>query len=167
MTQGIFSSILIVLLLMAAISDLRSRTIPNAIALIGLALFPLAILVGALPHWPGHLAVGAAAFMVCLGLFAAGAMGGGDAKLIPVMALWVGTDGIATFLYVMALAGGLVALAMLVHRAIRRRRVPAETLSSGSVPYALAIAAGGIAALFEPVLNLFRSVLTGLAASGV
>ncbi|GAB4121043.1 MAG: hypothetical protein Kow00104_04370 [Rhodothalassiaceae bacterium] len=105
--------------------------------------------------------------MVCLGLFAAGAMGGGDAKLIPVMALWVGTDGIATFLYVMALAGGLVALAMLVYRAIRRRRVPAGMLSSGSVPYALAIAAGGIAALLEPVLNLFRSVLTGLAASGV
>ena len=69
---------------------------------------------------------------LCAALFAARMLGGGDAKLLAALALWVPPAAFAELLLVMALAGGLLAGAMLV----TRRRV--------SVPYGIAIAAGGL-----------------------
>lgn len=167
MIQAFFSIILLILLLWAAISDLRSRTIPDSVSLTMFGLFPIAALMGALPGWPWHLLVGGGAFAVCIGLFASGMMGGGDAKLIPVMALWAGPDNLAPFLLLMALAGGLIALAMVVVRLVRARIHGPDVKAPGSIPYALAIAAGGLSFTAQPVFNVFRSVLTGLGASGV
>jgi len=139
------------LFVFAAVGDVRRYRIPNAISLGLAALFGVyAFLTPAGLSWPGHLMAGAAAFAAGAGLFYVGAMGGGDVKLLAAAALWAGPRGIADLLMVVAVAGGVVALAMLA--AVRLSRAPA-TAPSGEpapsaarqrVPYGVAIAAGGL-----------------------
>ena len=59
--------------------------------------------------------LGAGAVMLIAGfaLFAAGIFGGGDAKLLAASALWFGWPGIARYIFVVALLGGLLALVIL------------------------------------------------------
>src|SRR5262249_27541905 len=49
-------------------------------------------------------------------LFSMRLAGGGDVKLFAAVALWAGSHWLAEYVVVTALAGGLFALAMLVHR---------------------------------------------------
>ena len=162
-----FHIIVLILLLWASWSDLRTRFIPNRIPAIGLILFLIAALAGLVPAPLMHLLIFAVVFAICLGLFAASLMGGGDAKLIPVVALWAGPAHIALFLLAMALGGGVIALYMLI-----RSRMATDTDSMpptrhDSVPYAVAIAIGGATFTTQPVVNSFGAVLTGLTGYGV
>lgn len=142
----------------AAASDIRTRIIPNRIPAAIVALFLPAALAGVMPSWPGHLAVFAIAFAVCFALFAGKLMGGGDAKLIPAVALWVGPEGMPLFLIAMTLFGGLLALVLMVRA---RLRAPVEGTAAPenrpTLPYGVAIAAGGLAVLAEPIVNAFRA----------
>jgi prepilin peptidase CpaA len=56
--------------------------------------------------------------------------------------LWIGPAGLPRFLLVMALTGGLVALAALLGR--RAEAGSLRPLLRGHVPYGIAIAAGGL-----------------------
>jgi prepilin peptidase CpaA len=158
----ILNIILIILLIWAAISDLRSRIIPNAIPLLAIVLFPLGALLGLVPAWPMHLLIFALSFALSLGLFAFGIMGGGDAKLIPAMALWAGPSGLFLFVLIMALAGGILALIMIIRQ--KSRRNPDSTPSSiqDGVPYGVAIACGGIAFLLPPFLAFLHATPSGV-----
>lgn len=162
-----FHTIVLILLLWAAWSDLRTRLIPNRIPALGLILFVPAVLAGAVPAPSAHLLVFASVFAVCLGLFAANLMGGGDAKLIPVIALWAGPEHIALFLLAMAIGGGLVALFMLVRARLSKREDTRPATPPPSVPYAVAIAFGGAAFTVQPVLNGFGAMLTVMTGNGV
>lgn len=74
-----------VLMIAAAISDLRSRTISNELnAVIALLAIPFWIASGlaAWPDVPIQFGAALAVFLVFAGLFAIGAMGGGDVKMI-------------------------------------------------------------------------------------
>ncbi len=152
------------LCLHAAIHDVRTLTIPNwlnlAIALLALP----AILLAApdLKAMNGYWFAATVAFLVSGCLFYAGVFGGGDAKMIPAVMLWIGAEGALTFVMWMALAGGLLALVVMA----ARRLVPAgaagrisPALQDGSgVPYGVAIAAGALAAiphsdLFDPFIR--------------
>lgn len=136
----------------AGLSDLRRLRIPNRDSLallLGFALWaPASGLGGA--AFIIHCAAGAAVFAVGVALFAVGAWGGGDAKLLAAVAVWAGFDGLPRLLAVMAVAGGGLALAVLV-----LRRLPASKddvagswrpacLVEGHVPYGVAIAAAGV-----------------------
>ncbi|RMF11599.1 MAG: hypothetical protein D6763_02625 [Alphaproteobacteria bacterium] len=98
--------------------------------------------------------VGAAAlvFAVCLVLFAKGVMGGGDVKLITLCTLWAGPPLVLPFIFVTALAGGVVTLGVLVVERLKRLGVPASQIvnplalrmSQSKVPYGLGIATGGL-----------------------
>jgi prepilin peptidase CpaA len=141
---AISSAVFVAALLDAAQGDLRSFRIPNRVPLALLAAFVPAALAGGLSghEWLLHLGTGVMCFMVATVLFSLGVWGGGDAKLVPAVALWVGPVALPRFLLVMALVGGLVALAALVGR-----RAEAGSLRSalrGHVPYGIAIAAGGL-----------------------
>lgn len=132
---------LAIALLCAAFSDLRHRTIANwlnaAIAL-GAPLFWWA---SGLALWPDvalQLAIAAAAFALLAGLFALGAMGGGDVKLLTALALWVPPMLFLQLLIVMALVGGVLTIFFSAWHIARRRR---ERLA---IPYGLAIACGGL-----------------------
>ncbi len=167
--NAIFYLILLILLATAVHTDLRDRTIPNWIPAAATVLFLPAAWVGAVPDWQAHLLVLAIAFAACLALFAMNLLGGGDAKLIPAIALWAGTEHLVGFLVAMTLAGGAVALVLLL-RPSRWRHRESETSSGperrASIPYAVAIAAGGLVVVSEPILNAFPASWLEILKSG-
>lgn len=145
-----------VLVIIAALTDITSFTIPNRISAILVVAFVPAALALARPF--GEMGVDAAVCFVALlagmGMFAAGWIGGGDAKLLAAAALWLGLPAMPMFLIVTALAGG--ALAMLLMNA---RSPWVQPYLSGApawltrlatpgadVPYGVAIATGALAA---------------------
>jgi prepilin peptidase CpaA len=149
------AAVLGILMIAAAVSDLRSRSISNGLnAAMALLVIPYWI-AGGLPLWPDILIQFAAAFavfMVFAGLFAIGAMGGGDVKMIGAVMLWIPLKLFMPMLMVMAIGGGILSAAMLAHSKIRPSDKPIE------VPYGVAIAAAGLWALHQQYLNHFQSI---------
>ena len=136
----------------AALSDLRQFRIPNRSPLLLVAGFVPAALVADFTwqDWLLHLGVGLAFFVIGALLFARGVWGGGDAKLLPAVTLWLGGAGLPRFLVIMALTGGLLAVLALLSRRIALgpigplRAWGQRLAESGHVPYGVAIAAGGL-----------------------
>jgi len=152
------------ILSIVAYGDVRTRRIPNVltgvIAMLGLMRMPLL-------HDPvaagytlaASTAVIAAAFL----LFWRGIIGGGDAKLVAAMALLIGYHDLFSFLFLMSLCGGALALAILARDKLRPRfwclsrpsRMQYATQAAGcvaaaapsTVPYGVAIAAAGVITL--------------------
>ena len=143
---------LALVLVVAAVIDVRTFTISNrlnATVALGAPLYWMSI---ALAPWPGmaiQVAAGGIVFALLAGAFYAGMMGGGDVKLAAALALWFSPAGTVKFLVLMSLAGGALTLAIVAwHRAKRREGRPA-------VPYGVAIAFGGLAILTQRFLNQF------------
>lgn len=99
-------------MLYAAVSDLTTFRIRNNIVLtLLLAYLALAPIVGFTSHeiWRSFAVAGIV--LICtFALFAAGWIGGGDAKLAAVAALWLGADHTLAYLLLMALVGGVFAI---------------------------------------------------------
>jgi Flp pilus assembly protein protease CpaA len=102
------------LLLLAAITDLRERRIPNWLTGGAAALYPVHLLLSPSPvAWPGALGLALLVGLLGLFLFARQLIGGGDVKLIAAVTLWAGLDHFAVFALVTTLTGGLLGLATL------------------------------------------------------
>jgi prepilin peptidase CpaA len=155
-----FSTLLLSLfpaaVILAALKDATSFTIPNWISgLLVAAFVPAALALHLSPAAMGLNAAAAfAALIVGMGMFAAGWCGGGDAKLMAAAVLWLGWQGLPSFLAMTGLAGGAVAVGLVTARKhelvgfvpgapswLGRLLTPGEDL-----PYGLAIAAGALAA---------------------
>lgn len=143
---------LCVLLIVAAVGDARSYIIPNRLN--------AAIALLAIPWWAtsAHLGWGVLAtqallaggvFIVLLGLFAAGLMGGGDVKLLAALALWVPPLPFAELFAMVAVFGGLLTAGLLVAHRLRRREGAPE------IPYGIAISAGALLSFSEPLVKHF------------
>jgi prepilin peptidase CpaA len=148
------------LMLAAAVSDIRFYRIPNWLCASVATLFIAAALIFTMPlellGW--HLLAGAAVLLVGFCLFAANIIGGGDAKLLAAAALWAGWTELPSFLFYTALAGGALAIVMMVWEVVRTH---AELTAGGSpsallkraislrpdLPYGVAIAFGACAFL--------------------
>ena len=139
-------------MIMAALSDLFTMTIPNRLSIVLVALFfPLAFLAG-LPVEAilMHLAAGLAILVVGFFLFNLGTLGGGDAKLMAAAGLWVGFAALLDFLLYTAVGGGLLAMAILAFRRLPEIYLvgPQWALrlhaKDGGIPYGIAIAAGAL-----------------------
>lgn len=128
-------------MLACAALDIRARTLPNWLN--------LAVALGFLPWaWAGglawsevaiHAVVGAVVLGIGFGLFTAGVLGGGDAKMAAAVALWIGLSfDLLRFFLIMALAGGILAVIALVWQARTHRKV------TRALPYGVAIAVGGL-----------------------
>jgi prepilin peptidase CpaA len=101
-----------------AVYDAATLTIPNWISLVLIALFP-ALAYSAGLSWPEagvHVVVGFAALAAGIGLFAAGLIGGGDAKLFAAISLYVGAAKFGAFIFAVAVAGGVLAFVLLALR---------------------------------------------------
>ena len=148
----LFLAILALLLLLAAVGDLRSREISNWLnGAIALLAIPFWWSVG-LSLWPDMaLQVGVAfgLFMLFALLFQLGAMGGGDVKMIGALALWLPAGAVLHLLIIMSLAGGALTMVMLARKKLAKSEVELE------VPYGVAIAFGGLWVIAEPFLNHF------------
>lgn len=137
----------------AAASDLLTMTIPNRLSLalvIGFAV--LACLGGMSPQSALlHVAAGALVLAVTFAFFAFGWIGGGDAKLAAATALWLGFEPLPDYLFVAAVGGGLLTLAVL---ALRWTPLPSFALGwrwlsrihdrDSGVPYGIALAAAAL-----------------------
>lgn len=144
------------LVVVAALRDLTSYTIPNWISLaLVAAFFPAALANGMdLPTLGFHAGLGVAALVAGMAMFALGWIGGGDAKLFAAAGLWLGWPAGGAYLAITGLAGGGLAVALLM---LRRPQLRPLVLSGPSwftrlaepgenVPYGVAIAAGALAA---------------------
>lgn len=155
------------LVIVAALSDLTTMKIPNWISgALFLAFFPAAVLAGLSPIDMGlHVAVGLAALLAGMAMFALRWMGGGDAKLIATAAVWFGLSGIGPMLLSVAIAGGVFSMGLI----LSRRYVPTLMATpqgwfgrlmepKGDIPYGVAIAAGVLAAYpISPVVAAFAA----------
>ncbi|MBA3910757.1 MAG: hypothetical protein C0524_12990 [Rhodobacter sp.] len=127
----------------SAISDLRRLKIHNRHVLVALAIFVLlAPFLLDFQELSMRFLVGIVTFGIGFTLFALHLIGGGDAKMMPVVMLFVPSDELAHFLRIFALALGAVSLCMLlVQRAPAFRRVAwSSVLEHRHVPVGVAIA---------------------------
>jgi len=137
----------------AAIWDVFTLTIPNRLCLALAGAFIAAAVLAGLPPMvvATHLACGIGMLIAGFVLFNLRVMGGGDAKLMAVVALWIGATHLGQFVTYMALAGGALAIVLLLYRV---RPLPMWLVSQpwalqlhdrkGGVPYGVAIAAGAL-----------------------
>ncbi len=140
-----------VLLAAAAGWDLASFTIPNILNLALLAMFAAFVAATGLPvSTIGlHLLAGLAGLAIGFTLFALGYIGGGDAKLFAVLALWLGFHDLLPYALLASLCGGALTLALL---GLRRWPLPAFLArrdwilrlhdEKAGIPYGVALAAG-------------------------
>jgi prepilin peptidase CpaA len=138
----------------AAASDLLSMTISNRVSLRLLAGFAAVAVSTGLPAAAlgQHAGAGALVLAITFAMFAAGWIGGGDAKLAAVTALWLGWDRLLDYGLFASLFGGALTLALLQFRAY-----PLPGFTTGlpwllklhhpktGVPYGIALAAAGLA----------------------
>jgi prepilin peptidase CpaA len=148
------------LLLVASWTDLKAYRIPNWIPAAILGLYPVHILLARTPAvdvaW--HAAAFAAVLVPGLALFASGQMGGGDAKLLAAVSVWVGwavpllhlillTTLFGAALSVVLLLCRRAPLAALANAFLRDRGWALAVLDpeTKAVPYAVAVAAAFLA----------------------
>ena len=156
MFNGQFTEILLgllaLILVVAAVIDMRTFTISNRLNLTVALMAPLFWWSAQIPVWPDvalQVAIAGGVFLLLAGAFYAGMMGGGDVKLAAALALWFSPASTIKFLVLMSLAGGVLTLLIVgLHRARKREGRP-------EIPYGVAIAFGGLAILTQRFLNQF------------
>ena len=165
----IFAIIFFCLCIQAAFTDTLTFKIPNWMNLSFLVLFvPAAFAANIGWETAGiHLLVAATALIISFGLFSFNIFGGGDAKMIPGVLLWIGPAGAVHFLFGMAIAGGLLTIFLLS----ARQMVPVEMApgfarkiigQKKDIPYGVAIAVGAfVAAGQSPLLIAFVQKFSG------
>ena len=139
----------------AATMDLLTMKIPNRVSMALVAAFFIAAPVAGLSPYDilSHTAAGAVVLAASIVLFALGGFGGGDAKLLPAAALWIGFDQLVPFLAFTAVFGGVLALAILFYRkipvfGIRAPDWAMDLHKPGSgIPYGIAIASSALMVL--------------------
>ena len=153
---------LAIILVVAAVIDVRTFTISNGLNATVALLAPVYWWSIGLPFWPdASIQIGAAAavFAVLALTFYLGMMGGGDVKLAAALALWFSPGSTVLFLVVMSLAGGLLTVVILIlHRRKSRIQVSQggeKEMTKPEVPYGVAIAIGGLWILAQRFLNQF------------
>lgn len=138
-----------VAMIYAALEDAMTMTIRNRLVLMMFAgFFLFAPLAGfGIAEMGLNFAVAIGVLVVTFTLFSFGWIGGGDAKLAAVTALWLGPEGTLLFLVYATLIGGVLAVALLT---FRRMPLPAQLYGQAwvarlqsptmGIPYALALA---------------------------
>lgn len=145
-------------MLSAAVSDLMIYKIRNNLVLTLLIAYlvfaPIAGIAGL--EIGRSVAVAAGVLLLTFALFAAGLIGGGDAKLAAVTTLWLGADNAFAYLLLLLLLGGVLAVIVYFCRTlplperlansvlIARLRGRAE---GAELPYGVAITLAGLCVL--------------------
>ncbi len=153
----VLTGIAVALLTVAAVHDAATRTIPNWVPA-GLAALGVVVRLLGGQVLPGLAAAGLI-LAGCVLAWLGGWVGGGDAKLAAAFALVPPPGQVAAFVLATVLAGGILALLyLLLHRVVpppapgrrdgllpRCLKAEAWRISRGGpLPYAVAIAAGGL-----------------------
>lgn len=151
------------LLIAAAASDWRSLTIPNRYSLAVVALFPSYVLaMGGNVDWLSHLGLAGGTFAAGFALFALRLCGGGDVKLFAAVTLWAGPSLFVPLVFYTTIAGGIMALVLWLQHRFQRAGIPANLLFARSaegfskqpMPYAVAIAGGGLFVALQLLMRI-------------
>lgn len=140
-----------------AISDARSRRIPNLALLALLVLFlPWCFLAHGVRLGPALAAAGIA-LGVTMVLWLTNIIGAGDSKMFAAVALFLGLDLLPTVALLTVLIGGVMALASFASRP--RRALAMITLRGKGnwgrgIPYGVAIALAGAIGIWSQLLGL-------------
>lgn len=144
--------------------DVSQRRIPNWLTVGGaLAALVMRVFIGGDAVWVGLLG-GSVGFALGILLFALGAMGAGDGKLLTAVGVFLGFDVLVRALPLIGAVGGLLALAVtarngtLLPTLLRFRELALHIMTFGrvgerrtlampgavTVPYGVAVAAGAV-----------------------
>jgi len=150
------------ILIFAALHDFAVRTVPNCYSVIlFVAGFALRLLGGGVHALEWGLGAAAVVFVLTYIFWLFGWMGGGDVKLLAAAAIFVAPLSVPALVAGTALAGGVLAMIFVVGRRVAGRPTgtrPAQMLPrvlrceqwrlhrGGPLPYAAAIAVGGVIA---------------------
>jgi prepilin peptidase CpaA len=156
-TATIFYQILFMLfpigVAFGAASDIVTMTIPNRLVIaLAAAFVVMAPLTGmAWTTFAFHWLVAFVVLALAFGCFAAGWIGGGDAKFAAAIVLWLGPVHALEFVVVSAIFGGVLTVAVV---AFRQKLLPAFALRqtwlfrlhdpNAGVPYGVALAAAAL-----------------------
>lgn len=153
------------LVLYAAGSDVARLIIPNWISIALTLAYPAAALLAGV-QWVDiglNVLFGAGVLAMGFVLFQFNIFGGGDAKLLAAVSVWTGLAAFVPFIMWTAIAGGLMALALLTARQL----MPAGSYPAfvdhllkkqNGIPYGVAIMVGALMAI--PSLPHLSSPLT-------
>lgn len=144
--------ILAIMLLGAAVVDIKTRTIANGLNLAIALMAPLFWWAMGVDLWPDvalRVGVALAVFLLFALAFQIGAMGGGDVKLAAALALWFAPGDTLRLIVIMSLAGGLLTAIVMIEHNLKKNDGRPE------VPYGVAIAFGGLWLLAQRFLNHF------------
>ncbi|MFN4177980.1 prepilin peptidase [Phenylobacterium sp.] len=119
-------------LALAAVTDLRSRLIPNTLVLWVIAAGGAARLLTAGPHAWLSLAIAGAVFAPLAVLAYRDLIGGGDAKMIPAATLLVEPSQTFGLLLAIAVAGGALSAFYWAKGIVGRSTAPAGDLAGGA-----------------------------------
>jgi prepilin peptidase CpaA len=144
---------LALLLVVAAVLDLKSRKIPNWLSLSVAVMAPLFWWSAGIAFYPDALErLGSAylLFLLFFGIFCVGGMGGGDVKLGAALAMWFPPMVTMLFVVITSIVGAIVSLGAWIHHH-KVKHAQGKTV----VPYGVAIAFGGLTILTQRFLNQF------------
>ena len=156
MVAFLFFVIFPALMAFAAAYDLTTMTIPNGLTAAVVIAFVAAGIFGGLgaTEIAWHAAAGALVLVATFAMFAAGWIGGGDAKLAAGIALWLGFADLLDYLVLASILGGALTLMLLAARryplpALLARQPWALKLHAPEtgIPYGIALAAAALAVL--------------------
>jgi prepilin peptidase CpaA len=163
------SALLVALLALACASDLRTRRIPNVLVLVT-ALTGFMLAAAAKPVATGLLQAGAGlgtGLIIWFPFYALGMLGAGDVKLFAAASTFLGARSAIEGALFTALYGGVMSLLFMVidsgwswtvlrvGQAVHHPTMVQEgPVSKRRMPYAFAIAAGVLTALWAPGLIL-------------
>ena len=145
-----------VVLASAAYTDVKGRRIPNWTVLAVMGLFVVWIFVGPAVSVLSALEAAGIGLAVTAALYMAGMLGAGDSKLFTAVALFAGMTYLPHLALATVLAGGVIALGIMVARPTRAMAM--LTLRSKGdfgqgIPYGVAIALAGVLIVFGPMLG--------------
>ena len=146
----------LLVVLYAAVNDVRFLRIPNWTVLAVLGLFAVSVVASGGAGLKVALIGGTVLFVITAVLYVLRVFGGGDAKMIAALGLWLGLADLPAFLMVMSLSGALLAVVALVLKKtgwagklvnkwnLKDGWLVALSEGRGVVPYGVAIAVGTV-----------------------
>lgn len=154
----------------ALLTDLLSMTIANRVSLILLGTFAVVAPLSGMDFitYLQHFGTGAFILVITFVLFAIGGMGGGDAKLMAVTAVWFGWNPALVEYFVYAsLLGGALTLGIMMYR---NSNLPVFVGDIGflqrmakqdeGIPYGIALGSAGL--IVAPQMPLMKTAIESL-----
>jgi prepilin peptidase CpaA len=108
------SAVVGVVFLLAALLDFLYYRLPNKLFYVIFYLFPIYIILSFKFHLVSNYLVFVGSLLVGFGLFATALIGGGDAKLLAAVSLWMGWNNLVPFVLWMLILGGVTSGAYLL-----------------------------------------------------